>query len=215
MYKGIDVSKWNGKIDWQKVKDSGIDFAIIRAGFGKNNIDFYAARNIDEADKAGIKIGLYWFSYAYNRKTAEDEAKYLLNFAFQKRDHYEMPFCFDYEYESDRIAKDNGFTIRNADRARMAAAFCKAIEAQDCYAMIYTNEDYRPKYIDGQHDIFDKYDMWYARYNKNEYHFCKGIRQYGTGSIDGISISTDVNWTNRDYESIMKKAGLNGYKKEG
>ena len=80
---GIDVSKWQGKIDWQKVKNSGVDFAVIRIGYrGENGEiykDSYADYNIQQADKAGILVGTYFFSTAVNKNEALEEAKWLVS----------------------------------------------------------------------------------------------------------------------------------------
>ena len=65
MKKGIDVSKHQGVIDWQKVKEAGIEFAMIRAGYGAGNVDAQADRNFSECNRLGVPCGVYWFSYAY------------------------------------------------------------------------------------------------------------------------------------------------------
>jgi hypothetical protein len=74
--KCIDVSDHQGNINWKKVKESGINYAIIRAGYGKGNYDSHFVKNISEAIKAGIKVGVYWFSYAHSVDMAKKEAKF-------------------------------------------------------------------------------------------------------------------------------------------
>ena len=76
--KGIDVSHHQKTVDWEKVKAAGIQFAIIRAGFGRNNIDPYFKRNITECARLGIPVGIFWFSYALNEAEAKKEAEYCL-----------------------------------------------------------------------------------------------------------------------------------------
>ena len=73
--KGIDVSKWNGDIDWKSVKDAGADYVIIRAGFGSSTVDEKFYQNIKGARDAGLKIGIYWFSYATSVEKAKAEAQ--------------------------------------------------------------------------------------------------------------------------------------------
>lgn len=102
MYNGIDVSKWQGKINWSKAKKY-IDFAIIRAGYGKGNVDEYANYNIEQCEKYKIPYGLYWFSYAYNKDMAEREADYLLRVIGYHKPEY--PLYFDFEYDSVDYAK--------------------------------------------------------------------------------------------------------------
>ena len=76
--KYIDVSAHQGEIDWEKVKGS-VDGVIIRAGYGKNNIDKYFRRNVSECNRLGIPCGAYWFSYAYTPEMAQAEADYLIS----------------------------------------------------------------------------------------------------------------------------------------
>ena len=221
MYKGIDVSKWQGKIDWEKVKQSEFsDFCLIRAGYGRNNIDPYAVQNIDGAKKNAIDTGLYWFSYAYTVDMARAEANYLLDFAFSRRDFYELPFVFDFEYASWDYANGMGRALTNKQVAQLAEAFCEEIENAGCYAMIYANYDYvKNKYLNGDKSIFDKYDLWYARYGetycpvKYGETYCPvkyGIRQSSaTGIIPGINGNVDLNETERDYRKIMVDNELN------
>lgn len=103
---GLDVSYAQGKFDWSTVKKlnpDSINFAIVRAGYGNNNIDAQAKRNFTELNRLGIPAGAYWFSYAYTRKMAANEAKCLLDFV--KSYKIEYPLIFDFEYASDDYAK--------------------------------------------------------------------------------------------------------------
>ena len=77
MLKGIDVSEHQGVIDWTMVKGN-VDFAMLRAGYGQNNIDKQFVRNIKECNRLNIPCGIYWFSYALNESMARQEAKYAL-----------------------------------------------------------------------------------------------------------------------------------------
>ena len=77
MLKGIDVSEHQGRINWEQVKGD-IDFAILRAGYGRNNIDKQFIRNIEECNRLEIPVGIYWFSYAFSVEIARNEAKYVL-----------------------------------------------------------------------------------------------------------------------------------------
>ena len=97
MFNGIDVSRHQGTIDWNSVKPN-IDFAIIRAGFGKNNIDAKARRNVSECERLGIPYGLYWFSYALHPEMAKKEAEYMIDFIGEHRPEY--PIVYDFEYDT-------------------------------------------------------------------------------------------------------------------
>ena len=108
MMKGIDVSKWQGRIDWQRVKASGIEFAIIRAGYGSsaNQKDSFFERNYLGAKTAGLHVGAYWYSYANSFREATEEAK-----AFQRviaGKQFDMPVYFDME-EKDQLEAGRDF----------------------------------------------------------------------------------------------------------
>ena len=183
MYNGIDVSKWQGKINWSKAKKY-IDFAIIRAGYGKGNVDEYANYNIEQCEKYKIPYGLYWFSYAYNKDMAEREADYLLRVIGYHKPEY--PLYFDFEYDSVDYAKKNGF-----------------------YAGIYTNEDYiKNKYPS---EIFDRFDLWYARYNTEPNRDVNLWQKSSTGKISGINVNVDLDVAYIDFPSLMKEKHLNGW----
>ena len=72
--RGIDVSKWQGEIDWEKVKGAGVEFAMLRAGYGQGNADSMFARNAAGCEAAGLPYGVYWFSYAWSEESARAEA---------------------------------------------------------------------------------------------------------------------------------------------
>ena len=93
--KGIDVSKWQGDIDFAKVKDSGVEFVIIRAGYGDGNKDTYFEQNYKNAKAAGLHIGAYWYSYADSTEAAKKEAQAFADILSGKQLDY--PVYFDIE----------------------------------------------------------------------------------------------------------------------
>lgn len=209
-FKGIDVSTFQGDIDWGKVK-SQIDFAIIRAGYGKNNIDDKALKNVRGCEANGIPFGLYWFSYAYTVEMARNEAKYLLNFI---EGHTPLlPLYFDFEYDSENYAKKKGVTVTQKLLCDMATAFCEELENAGYYAGIYANLDYvTNKY--GK-DIFKTYDLWLAQWGVSKP--VMGVNMWqssSSGNVDGINgrIDTDVSYI--DFPNLIKERQLNGYKPE-
>lgn len=103
--KGIDVSRWQGNIDWKKVKSSGIEFAMIRGGYGDNHVDSRFYENAKGANAVGIPMGIYWFSYALNPEMARQEARYAVALARQ----YPVlwPVAYDFEYDSVANAEKN------------------------------------------------------------------------------------------------------------
>lgn len=211
MKKYIDVSTHQGVIDWEKVKASGVDGAILRAGYGRNNIDKQFIRNISECNRLGIPCGVYWFSYAYTAAMAAKEAEYCL--AAIKPYKVELPVCYDFEYDTVRYAKEQGVTVNKALATACVHAFCGAVEEAGYYTMNYANPDYLSTYFDS---TVQQYDLWLAWYKSNpnpdeQPRDDCGIWQYSSkGSIDGIGGNVDIDAAYKDYKSIIAKVGLNG-----
>lgn len=209
--KGIDVSQWQGVIDWTKVKAAGIQFAMIRAGYGQNNIDPQFERNISECNRLGIPCGIYWFSYAYTEAMAIREAEYAL--AAVEPYKLEYPIAFDYEGASADYAKKNGVVPDKAHVTALANAFCGRIEQAKYYAMVYTNPAYLSQYYDSY--VPKSYDIWLAQWPANPDPAAKpaqagGIWQYtNSGTAAGISGRVDMDAAYYDYPAIIKANGLN------
>lgn len=209
---GIDVSKWQGTIDWEKAKADGVEFAMLRAGYGRNNIDEQFERNISECNRLGIPCGIYWFSYAYTEEMAEKEAEYALQSVSKFK--LEYPIAFDFEGDSVNYAAKNGVVADKELVSAMARAFCKRIEQGKYYAMLYTNPSYLSEYFDT--DIPGEFDIWLAKWPTNPDPSEKpsqagGIWQYtNSGDVNGISGRVDMDAAYIDYPSVISKAGLNG-----
>ena len=206
--QGIDVSTYQGNIVWGEVKDK-IDFAIIRAGYGKNNIDDMAKQNVQGCEVNGIPFGLYWFSYAYTEEMARKEAQYLIDFV--KGHTPLLPLYFDFEYDSETYAKKNGVTITKKLLCDMATAFCDELEKAGYYAGIYANNDYiKNKYGE---EIFKKYDLWFAQWGVEKPHRNTHLWQYTDhGKVAGIVGYVDKNYAYIDFPALIKEKKLNGYK---
>ena len=209
--KGIDVSQWQGTIDWEKVKAAGIEFAMIRAGYGQNNIDPQFERNISECNRLGVPCGIYWFSYAYTEAMAIREAEYAL--AAVEPYKLEYPIAFDYEGASVDYAKKNGVVPDKVHVTALANAFCGRIEQAKYYAMVYTNPAYLSQYYDSY--VPKSYDIWLAQWPANPDPAAKpaqagGIWQYtNSGTVAGISGRVDMDAAYYDYPAIIKANGLN------
>lgn len=193
--KGIDVSQWQGNIDWQKVKGAGVQFAMLRAGYGRNNLDTKFHRNAQGAATAGIPVGLYWFSYALNVEMARKEAQYAVELA--KKYKITWPIAYDLEYDTVSYADKNGITITKSLATQMAIAFCEEIKHLGYIPMVYTNLDYLNRYFDRSQL---PYDLWYAQYASTASVTDKEIWQYSSkGSVPGISGNVDMNHGYKDY----------------
>ncbi|WP_251861292.1 GH25 family lysozyme [Clostridium sp. Marseille-Q2269] len=191
MLKGIDVSEHQGKIDWKTVKNSGIQFAILRAGYGKNNIDKQFINNANGCTNVGMPFGLYWFSYAYTEDMARQEAKYCV--AQAKKYKLSYPICYDLEYDTVRYAQNNGVTITKSLATKMVNAFCQEVEKNGYFAMNYSNQDFLLNKFDSS--LLKRYALWYAWYNPVLNREC-AIWQYSEkGRVNGITGNVDMNYS--------------------
>jgi GH25 family lysozyme M1 (1,4-beta-N-acetylmuramidase) len=187
--KMIDVSEFQGKIDFKKVKADGIEGVIIRAGYGKGNSDEYFVRNINGAIKNKLHVGIYWFSYAYTEEMARREARYCNDLIQTYKLNIDMPVFFDWEYDSMDYARKNGVEPDKDLITRMTEAFCAEIESLGYKAGYYTNWDYANNYYDGKK--LKKYDLWFADY-EDEYEDCYLQQITSTGVVKGISGNVDM-----------------------
>ena len=191
--KGIDVSYHQGRIDWKKVKNAGIQFAMLRAGYGKNNLDKQFHNNANGCRTNGIPFGVYWFSYAYTVEMARQEARYCVAAIEQYEVQY--PVCYDLEYDSISYAGKHNVTIGKTLATKMAVAFCEEVERLGYKAMNYANLDYAKRMFGSV-----PYDLWFARYNPTPGRADMAIWQYSSsGSVSGITGKVDMNYCYKDY----------------
>ena len=204
LLKGIDVSYAQGVIDWEKVKASGlVDFAILRAGYGRetSQVDTQFERNYAACKRLGIPVGVYWYSYATTAAEAEQEAKVCLQTIREKQ--FEYPVAFDIE---------EARSLPQADA--LCTAFCNALEKQGYYAAIYTFKSALENNISAA--IKSRYDIFLSHVGvqQTSYAGAYGLWQYSwTGRILGISGDVDLDYAYKDYPTIIKAAGLNGFTK--
>lgn len=186
---GIDVSKWQGEIDWQKVKESGIEFAIIRMGYQKDYdadfaIDPYFEQNMEGAKNAGIPVGLYFYSYAKTTAQAEEQA----NWVKEQIKNYkiDLPIAFDWESWSSFNKANMSFNTIN----KVADTFMKTISNNGNYTgMLYSSKNYLEKIW-----YPTEFKTWLAHYtSKTNYTGDYYIWQMcDTGKIDGINADVDI-----------------------
>jgi len=189
---GIDVSKWQGAINWQEVAQSGVKFAFIRVGSTKKGIDEYFYYNMLAAQQAGIKTGVYIYSYATNVQEAAIEAQFVLDAIQNVQVSY--PVVWDVE---DNVHK----TLSPETLSLMANTFCATLEAEGYYPMIYSSTSW---YRDRIGPVF--YDKWVAQWAEACEIPDAAVWQYSCkGRIPWIK--GDV-----DFGSILVKAGFQGLK---
>lgn len=208
MIKGIDISHWNGSIDFEKVKASGIDFVIIKAGGSDKGFytDSKFKENYEKALAAGLSIGAYYFAGRYFRGVEAGVADAQRFIDILKGLKFDYPVFLDIEAQENRY-KDG---ITDA-----AVAFCEQMENARYFVGIYASDisGYKDKL---NHERISSYAHWVARYGK-EPEICKeyGIWQYSSkGSVSGISGSVDMDISTVDYSKVIKEKGFNGYPKK-
>ena len=214
--QGIDVSNWQGDINWKEAKASGIEFAMIRVGFrgygksddgvdGKLVKDERFDTNIQNAIVANIPVGVYFFSQAKTEKEAIEEAQFVLNIIKDYKITY--PVAIDTEYatsshsgRADSLTKD--------ERTKIVAKFCETIKKAGYIPMVYTGKNFAMNNLDTE--ILSKYDFWIAHYtganqdnpeeNKTDYSGNYTIWQYTSeGTVNGVQTTVDRNLCYKNY----------------
>lgn len=210
---GIDVSKHNGSINWEKVKKSGVDFAIIRAGYSHtvdNKVDITIDKKFNEnyegAKKSGIKVGVYLYSYATTVQQAREDAFALAEFIKGKK--FEYPIYYDME-------DDCQANLTTSLRTQIAYAFMTEMKAKGYYAGVYANEYWYKSKLTYER-LLETGAIWFAKWrsnNKADINYCEyGLWQYSNnGKVDGISGRVDLNVSFVNYSKIIKNSGLNGF----
>lgn len=206
----VDLSTHNGNVNMVKLKNSGIYGIIQRVGYGSNTIDDTARKNINNALKAGLKVGCYWFMYSLNTEQALQEAKNFNNFLLQYKGKLELPIYCDFEYDTERYAKQNGVYFDRKSRTEIIHTFLNYLQLQGWYVGNYANSDY----IKNKLNNLDKYDLWLAYWSKTPSPLLKkcGLWQYSSsGRLPGITGNVDTNQLLKDYPTIIKQNKLNGF----
>ena len=193
--KCIDVSEWQGTIDWKKVKSAGYGHAILRAGFGRSatQIDSEFERNYKNAKSAGVKLGVYWYSYAVDKADAVKEAKACLQVLGSKA--LDMPVFFDMEEAS--MTK-----LGKTKLTEMAKAFCEEIKKKGYTAGVYSNPNWFTNYLDYK-QLRSLYPIWLAQYYKEPQYDCDVWQYTSEGSVNGIKGNVDLNINYS--ESVIKQ----------
>ena len=182
----IDVSYCQTGVDYNKVKNSGIDAVIIRAGFGKETYqkDSEFETHYRNAKKAGLAVGVYWYSYAYSVAEAKQEAKVCL--ACIKGKTLELPVYYDLEESGQTRLGMSALT-------NIAIAFCDAIKSGGYRAGVYSNLNWLNNHLDYE-KLRSKYSIWLAQWSSNPSKSCDIWQNADNGRISGISgnVDTDV-----------------------
>lgn len=203
MLKGIDISNHQGNVDFNRVKNNGINFAIIRSSWGWFHEDNMFRTYVKGCESVGLPYGLYHYSYATNLEQAKIEVDNFINLAKSCNPTY--PLIIDME-DADSWKARNG-NPSNDMYVQICEYFCKKVEEAGYYAMIYANLDWLNNKINDSR--LDRFDKWVAQWsNTCQYNKQYGIWQYtDNGVVDGINGRVDMNYSYKDYPTIIKGIG--------
>ena len=203
--KGIDVSKHQGVIDWKKVKESGVEFAMLRMGVGSDNpaqTDSTVLRNAKECEKYGIPYGLYIYSYALNDMNAHSEAQHMIRIA--KQVNATLGYFYDME-DADGYKAEHNFNPRThkAELTKFCLIFMEDMkDAGFDKVGVYANKDYFTTILDYK-KLKENGLIWLAQWKVSKPSLECDIWQYSSkGSVPGIKGNVDMNIS---YVNIEKK----------
>lgn len=218
-YAGVDLSRWNGAVDFKALKNAHIlgkpvKFVMLRLGYGRSLDDrftqYYAA-----AKAAGLYVGVYLYSLASNAAEARNEAAWALEQL--KGLEIDYPVAFDFE---DSVVLGKGFT--RAQYTAICRAFLERVRTGGYYPVLYTGPAVIKAHLDL--DRLRDYDLWLAQYTKegSEYQYGQemwqfsvagGVNDYNkVGSVSGVPGECDCNWSYVGYAAKIERLGLNGKK---
>lgn len=191
---GIDVSVYQKKIDWEKVKAAGVDFAMIRLGYrsydeeGDLALDSRFKENLREAKRAGLDVGVYFFSQAKTTEEAIKEARFVVRHIRGRGVTYPVVFDMEPIDGADRITG-----LDTEEKTQIADAFCQVIDRNGYTPMIYGNPQWLKKHV--KLEYLTKYDTWLAHYaDGTDYPYRFRMWQYSqSGKVDGIKGHVDLN----------------------
>lgn len=193
-YKGIDVSRFQGDIDWNAVAESGVSFAFIRVGnrgYGTGVIvdDSKFEANIQKANEAGIKVGVYFFSQAITEEEALEEVNYVL----EKIAPYQVECPVVVDLEMIAGAEGRADALTPEERTHIMKTFCDAVAEAGYKPMIYMNLEMAAIRVNMEE--LEAYDKWFAYYNPEMYFpYEYKVWQYSEkGTVDGVPNQVDLN----------------------
>ena len=205
-FGGIDVSVWQGSIDWKKVKDSGVSFAMARASYGKSLKDKNFDTNMTNAQAQGLDMGVYHYCLAANENEAIQEADFFISII--KKYKFTYPAALDME--------DGSLISLGKDKiTNIILTFMGRLKEFGFYPMLYANKNWLTNYIDT--NKLQNYSIWLAEYKSGQYTYKGRVDMWqnsSSGTVNGISgyVDTDISYV--DFPKIIKAGGYNGMEKE-
>lgn len=203
---GIDVSKWQGCIDWEKVKADGIDFAILRLGL-TSGMDRFFEVNYHGARAAGVDVGVYFYTMSSDEEGAKRDAALTLKWLEGKQ--LEYPVYYDIEHSAQSA-------MTKTERTDFCLAYCDVIAEAGYMTGLYASQSAMNNRFEIER-IGEKYELWMASWPESgtpsrDYSDTRGMWQYtDKGSVDGINGDVDLDVAYRDYPALMTDLKLNGF----
>lgn len=198
--KGIDVSGWQGIIDFNAVKESGVDFVIVKAGGGYSTVETWET-NYANAKKAGLMVGAYWFSFATTIEEGRYEGRAFVDALHGKQ--LDFPVYFDIENAEQ-------FDLGQKFCSELTDTFCGVLEKAGYYTGVYCSTNWFTSHMTDRIKL--SRPVWMADYRGGCYYQgAYEIWQHGIGEVSGVQYDCDLNWGYVDYSGYIKENHLNGY----
>lgn len=217
---GIDVSRYQGQINWDMVAASGVQFAMVRVGYrtqatGILNEDPYAQYNLQEAQRVGIKVGAYFFSAAVNEAEAVEEAVFTANLI----DKYSITFPVAYDCEGFRNTSSRQYGLGKAARTALAVRFLDTIASRGYTPMFYASKNEMTDSRDWDMNVLNQYKVWVSQYPAQPFPITPASSYAGPqvmwqytdkAMIAGINGAVDMNVSYFNYDGIAAPKDANG-----
>ena len=223
LWKGLDIydgehkTDGNGNylpLDWESIKEQGYDFVILKVGSDYSGKSATFDMDYEGAKAAGLMVGAYYYAYSSTVLETRNDAQEVLEWIKGKQ--FEMPIYYDIEEPS--LAQN----LSAEALTELITVFIEELQANGYYSALYLNNDWLTNKLDTQ-TVLERFDIWYARYplsedpvwNEEKYGKQLSMWQFSEeGVVEGFDTYVDLNYCYRDYPSLMKQWGLNGFEKE-
>lgn len=203
---GVDVSRYQGAIDWERVKASGVDFVLLRSSIGDGSDvisgeDIRFSKNVVQAKEAGLMVGAYHYLWAETVEDARKEARFFIKTI--------SPYALDFPAILDFEEPSQQQNLTNAERTKIAKAFLEEVKNAGYYPMLYTNRSWATTYLDM--DELSEYELWLAEwFPQPSYTGDFGIWQYTPyGEVSGIAGDVDLDVCYKNYRKLILNGGYN------
>ena len=205
--KGIDISAYQRNVEFKKVKASGIDFAIIRAGYGSfvGQMDKCFLSHVKGAKAAGLHVGAYWFVYAINEAEAHQNARAFIAALDRVKGLIDFPVAVDFEGDSTAYMRRMGARPNKRINTNICKIIAQEVQAAGYKVMMYLNPDYIINHV--FYNELKQYDLWLAQYSSSHSIKCDIWQHTSTGSVSGIKGNVDMNICYKDYVSGSETTG--------